>query len=201
MADTKNKHYIKQQIEKFYKDNKNRAILIPMNKIILTEKIHKKHRLALDKEKQLANSKTEKYIICHKQENTDKYILITGWSKYKYAKKQNEEKINAILVEEKTRDDFIEAIQSNNIETMYRNYIEKEINIDDIIISENFKKSQPSNEKIQKACDYIKTYNTIEPIICKETESNKYICIDNYTRYIAAKQLKMSHVPIKIIKN
>lgn len=65
------------------------------------------------------------------------------------------------------------------------------INLSDIIISENFLKSNPNDKKIKKVIKYIKKHGKIDkPIVL-----NNGVLVDNYVRYLASKINGLQEVP------
>lgn len=72
------------------------------------------------------------------------------------------------------------------------------ISFEEIIVTEEFLKSRPNPEKIQKVVDYVKRTGYLdEPITIKRDTK---ILTDGYTRYIVAKKVKMDIIPVEYEK-
>lgn len=96
----------------------------------------------------------------------------------------------------------LNRVQANDMEL---NGADELVDIDDIVIPEKFKLTKPRRKKIIRAFNYFNKYGFFDkPIsVIVETnergKSNKFVLIDEYSRYIAAKWLHMRFVPVKHI--
>lgn len=66
--------------------------------------------------------------------------------------------------------------------------------LEEIIVSEEFLHSNPNPIKTQAVIDYVKKHGHLDQPIW--LEKNSLLLVDGYRRYLVAKQLKMSHVPV-----
>lgn len=66
--------------------------------------------------------------------------------------------------------------------------------LEDIIISEDFLNSTPNPIKTQAVIDYVEQHGHLDEPIWLSKDS--HILVDGYRRYLVAKKLKMSHVPV-----
>lgn len=80
------------------------------------------------------------------------------------------------------------------------------VSIYDIIIPDNFKKTKPQDIKVKRAIAYFVKYGLFDKpltVILETNESglhNKYILVDQYARYIAAKDwMDIKYVPVRYI--
>ncbi|MFF2596690.1 plasmid stabilization protein [Priestia megaterium] len=68
------------------------------------------------------------------------------------------------------------------------------LNVDDIIVSEEFLKTRPNPEKTQKVIDFVKRTGRLDEPLTIEKGSK--ILKDGYRRYVVAKTVKMNQVPV-----
>ncbi|KNH16075.1 plasmid stabilization protein [Priestia megaterium] len=68
------------------------------------------------------------------------------------------------------------------------------LNVDDIIVPEEFLKTRPNPEKTQKVIDFVKRTGRLDEPLTIEKESK--ILKDGYRRYVVAKTVKMDQVPV-----
>lgn len=66
--------------------------------------------------------------------------------------------------------------------------------LEEIIVSEEFLHSNPNPIKTQAVIDYVEKHGHLDKPIW--LEKNSLLLVDGYRRYLVAKQLKMSHVPV-----
>ena len=169
-------------LTKFYKENKDNTIQIPMSLIVLKESIHKKNTPTE------IFPETDKPIVAHligNGKDCDKFRLIIGWKEYHSALQHNKEFINVILVPDKNRYCFIRRMEGK-----------QEFPLKRIFVSRAFLETSPAEEKINRAIEYYKLNNCFDkPVV---VDRNNYI-VDGYTRYLAAMQLGIKRVPVKVV--
>jgi len=68
------------------------------------------------------------------------------------------------------------------------------LNVDDIIVPEEFLKTRPNPEKTQKVIDFVKRTGRLDEPLTIEKGSK--ILKDGYRRYVVAKTVKMDQVPV-----
>ncbi|KNH16049.1 plasmid stabilization protein [Priestia megaterium] len=68
------------------------------------------------------------------------------------------------------------------------------LNVDDIIVPEEFLKTRPNPEKTQKVIDFVKRTGRLDEPLTIEKGSN--VLKDGYRRYVVAKTVKMDKVPV-----
>jgi hypothetical protein len=68
------------------------------------------------------------------------------------------------------------------------------LNVDDIIVPEEFLKTRPNPEKTQKVIDFVKRTGRLDEPLTIEKGSK--ILKDGYRRYVVAKTVKMNQVPV-----
>ncbi|GAB1779564.1 hypothetical protein PMEGAS67_50410 [Priestia megaterium] len=68
------------------------------------------------------------------------------------------------------------------------------LNVDDIIVPEEFLKTRPNPEKTQKVIDFVKRTGRLDEPLTIEKGSK--ILKDGYRRYVVAKTVKMEQVPV-----
>ncbi|MGN7233719.1 plasmid stabilization protein [Priestia megaterium] len=68
------------------------------------------------------------------------------------------------------------------------------LNVDDIIVPEEFLKTHPNPEKTQKVIDFVKRTGRLDEPLTIEKGSK--ILKDGYRRYVVAKTVKMNQVPV-----
>ncbi|WP_455931384.1 plasmid stabilization protein [Priestia aryabhattai] len=68
------------------------------------------------------------------------------------------------------------------------------LNVDDIIVPEEFLKTRPNPEKTQKVIDFVKRTGRLDEPLTIEKGSR--ILKDGYRRYVVAKTVKMDQVPV-----
>ena len=79
------------------------------------------------------------------------------------------------------------------------------VNINYIYIPKDFRKTRPREYKVKKAIRYYQTHGyfdkpiSIYPEINTKKQPNRLIIVDEYTRLLAAINLKVKEIPVKYI--
>lgn len=155
---------------------------IPVTMIRMTEKVH--YNKAMNSVPSLDKPRKNLMVIVHYNKYDNTYTLITGWKDYMIAIRDGIKVINAVIVPDLTREDFIRSLSANY----------DWVQLKDIKISKCFVNSPPKNEKIHKCItemkqaireDRVPDYLNRKPI----TINKEGYLIDGYTRYIALKIL------------
>lgn len=170
-----------------YKNNhRSETVKIPLDKIILTEPIHKKGVLGTN------ISKEDPIIIVRPMgEFEDKYGLVLGWADYQRAKSANLDSIDCILTG-MTRHKYLETIRK-----LDEDGIPKLENITMIAIPSKLLRSRPSELKVKFSMWFYQTYKCFDtPIII---DSNNTL-VDGYAKYIAATRLGLDEIQVEYIK-
>lgn len=77
------------------------------------------------------------------------------------------------------------------------------VHIEDIIIPRCFRSTRPKRWKMERAIDYYKAHGKVDKpllveVITNESgRCNKFLVIDQYTRYLVLKEMGVKRVPIK----
>lgn len=152
---------------------------IPVDCIKIVSDIHNSsHNVS-----ELHKSINRLLVIVHKN-NDNTYSLITGWKDYVIAVRDNIKEINAVLVEETSRDEFLYNLSTSK----------EWVNLDDIHIPNCFKTRPPKKSKLTSYTDQVKNavqkYNLSDYLDNKPIVINKdNVLIDGYTRYLALQKL------------
>lgn len=149
-------------------------IEIPVENIVLTEKIHHQGNLI--------KQPVENPVIITRPLYDNKYSLVLGWAEYIHAKENNMQTIRCIL----TQDSRNKFIRKNLRGTEYINAIQ---------IPQQFKNSPPRPEKIQQKIDYYKEHGQFR---CKLRIDKTGKLYDGYATYLASQQLGLKIVPVEI---
>lgn len=184
-----NKIAVKENMEIRNSFTKSHDIqLIDVSKIKLTEKIHIDANVNFSKQILKLKSKDIQVLnnpIIIKDNKDGSYSLVTGYKGYRIANELNHEVIPAIVISE-TRKEFINKIG-------FKSSHYKEMFIKNISIPELFKERRVTKIKVQKVLDYYNKHKTFDKPI---TITNENVLIDGYSRYVAAKILRLNKVPI-----
>lgn len=73
------------------------------------------------------------------------------------------------------------------------------VHIDKVIITKKFKEKRPKEWKMLRCeSEYLINGYLDSPVtLCEVKNSNKYILVDGYTRYLLAKRLGIKYIPVK----
>lgn len=191
---------------------------IPMDKIILSEKVHKAGNMNTAFKKL---SPEELVIVANKRGNN--YVLIVGWGCYMRARELGLDEIPCYVVKQ-SREEFMseyglvdkdkkfakkdkKANKSAKKPAVNKPYNKnKEITlevrsllgtvnypIEKIIIPDIYKKAKPNKEKIRLRVDYYNKFKELpQPIIIMKDG----LLFDGYATYVAAKELGLEFVPV-----
>ena len=180
-----------EKLRYWIKNNANNCLNISMNNIKLIEDIHKTGNFVND-----FNTHSKLLPLVVRKVDDNSYTLVANWKAYKYYEYQSKKSASCIVINQ-TRDEFFKMIDSidipiqNNVKkTKYNKII---IKLNKIVISKEFKRTKPKQEKIDKI---IQIYN-IKGSFDKHIVINKNkLLIDGYARYIAAMQLGLKSVEV-----
>ena len=172
------------------KNNKDNAVTIKLDNIKLTDEIHKQGEFT---------NTFNKYsvilpLVVKKLNDTD-YSLIANWKAYQYCLYQNKKSTSCIIVDY-TRDEFFSMIETVEIPVTsvkipkFNKIMSK---IGKILISKEFKRTKPRQEKIDKFIQMYKINGKFDKHIV--INKNKLL-IDGYARYLAAEQLGLKSVEV-----
>lgn len=183
-----------REIIKFYDDNKNNMIDIPIEEIILTEYIHrkvKKENIEDVKNKPTDNIK----VICRKLYN-GKDGLVMGWRDYQVAVRLGIKNIKGIIID-CDREKFLSQLYNKDISKNYTQpKYDKLIDINKIKIPNDFQKISPATYKLQKALDFYNNAGFLDkPITC----SHNLVLINGYTRCLVEKMLNVQKIPVNFV--
>ena len=122
-------------------------------------------------------------VIVHKNDDGT-YDLIMGWKDYVVAVRDNLEEINAVLVKETNRDEFLHRLSTRMIW----------LKLNDINIPKCFSSHPPKEEKLNTYKNQIKTaierYSLSDYLNAKPITIDKNnVLVDGYTRYLVLKEL------------
>lgn len=165
-------------ISQYRLENKDRAIKISMEKIMLTAAIHQ-HGIYTPKNIQ----PEDLLIVVKKIGKSPTYSLICGWADYMEAKAQGLQSINCIVTEE------------NRTAFMHR-YNNRYIKTDSIIIPECFAKTTPSLGKIKAKTKYYDEHGKFKNAV-KLNRDN--ILVDGYINYLIAKEKGIKRLFCKMV--
>lgn len=183
-----NKLVVNENMQKREEFIKSQEIqMIEVDKIILTEPIHIDAKVNFTKQIEKLKEKNitvlNNPIIVRKIEN--EYSLINGYKGYTIAKVLNHEVIPAIVIDE-IRKDFTKRIG-------FKSSRFTEMALKDILIPKSFLERKVTRVKVQKVLDYYNKHKTFDKPV---TIQGRRLLIDGYSRYVAAKILKLDKVPI-----
>lgn len=207
------KQILAENTKRFYAENYSKAIEIPLYKIKISEDVH----INALKELAVNDTKTtdrfikrlsDKSCCIVRAANDGRYELVSGWSVV-VAK--------LIMLHEKYGDDitFEECLNPNImvkaiIVDIDRNTFRKRmlkrrsrvvkttLNTAEITILPEFKNTPPAQYKVDRAIQYYAEHGTFdEPVTCL----TDHTLINGYSRYVAALELGVNKVPVRIIPN
>ena len=174
--------------------NSQETKLLNLSDIILIESIHINAKCNLTKRvNQLRNknaTQLSKPIIV-KEESDGKYSLVMGYSGYMVASSLGHTKVPCVIINEKRKELSNKlgfksprlAIGSDKFMLIYK-----------IIIPKEFKWVR--KEKVDKCIEYFKQNRCFDkPVIIKANG----LCVDLFSRLMAAKRLNLSKVAVKIV--
>ena len=159
-------------VSDYIRQHFSERVAIPMRKIKLTENIHKHGKYTVK------NIPADKMTMVVRDLHDGTYALVTGWRAYQECR-ASDEGIGYCLVVKDKRYDFVGK------------YGETDKNISKIKVHHSFKNSPPSAEKVRIAKENAEI-GEFKPI----TLSRDNYVMDGYSRYLAAKELGMSRVPV-----
>ena len=207
------KQILAENTKRFYAENYSKAIEIPLHKIRISEE---EHINALGKINLNDKKTTDRFIkrlddkscCIVRVTNDGRYELVSGWSVFvakgillyeKYGADITADQwlnsnitIKAIVVDvdRKTFRKRMLKRRSRAIKTM--------LNIAEITILPEFKNTSPSQYKVDRAIQYYAEHGTFDkPVTCL----SDHTLINGYSRYVAALELGVNEVPVRIIPN
>jgi len=77
---------------------------------------------------------------------------------------------------------------------------EEVVNINEIHIMRDFEVTTPKEWKMERCRKHIKTKGFLDSPITVKIRHNRKWLVDGYTRYLVAKELNLTVIPIKYIK-
>lgn len=165
---------------------KHSATIVPMDSIMLTEKIHKRGVFQRPAE---INKEEKDVPLIIRGIDDGKYSLVCNWRVYKLHEADGDEFAKAIIIDA-NRKQFFNFLST---QTKYLPLMD----INEIEIKEEFKQHPPQRYKIDNAADYYKRYGRIDkPVVIDENR----VLVDGYARYCAAKELGVERVSFKYYK-
>lgn len=207
------KQILAENTKRFYAENYSKAIEIPLHKIRISEEEHINalEKIDLDDKKTMdrfIKRLSDKSCCIVRVTNDGRYELVSGWSVFmakaillyeKYGADITAEQwlnsnitIKAIVVDvdRKTFRKRMLKRRSRAIKTM--------LNTADITILPEFKNTPPSQYKVDRAIQYYAEHGVFDkPVTCLSDRT----LINGYSRYIAALELGVNEVPVRIIPN
>lgn len=207
------KQILAENTKRFYAENYSKAIEIPLHKIRISEEEHINalEKINLDDKKttdRFIKRLSDKSCCIVRAANDGRYELVSVWSVV-VAK--------LIMLHEKYGDDItVEQWLNSNIMIkaivvdVDRNTFRKRmlkcrsrvvkttLNTAEITILPEFKNTPPSQYKVDRAIQYYAEHGTFdEPVTCL----TDHTLINGYSRYVAALELGVNKVPVRIIPN
>ena len=161
-----------------YKKHKPQYVIL-VRDIKLTDEVHKR-----------SNSHYE----CRHKPNEDccvvvrkkmkGYALISGWADYMECVMQGYETVKAVIC-------------NDGIGKFMRQYGEKSLPLDDIVIPEYMSRTTPAPWKIERVIRRLGDKKKLDKPV---TLNSKNELIDGYTRYLVAQEIGMKFVPVRYIR-
>lgn len=171
-------------ITKFRETYKDRAVSIPIGKIMLAEQCHIK---AEQNKHKVSDLNREPMCVVRKIENTGanpEYALVIGYRDYITATRSGAEKINAIVIHGKSRKEFLKTL-SDTPELW---------NTADVHEPKNW--TNPNPEKISNC---VKNYEKLGTFGKGIVVSPNGTILDGYSAVCAARLLGVEKIPVYVI--
>lgn len=162
-------------LKEYIESHKEEIVTIPMENIVLTSKIHSRGTPTL------TDRPSEDLVIVVRQLPEGNYTLVVGWNAYMNAKERDLENIKCIVTKDK-RGRFLRR----NIKTF---------SIGKIKIQECYETTNTKPEKIQQRVEYYQQNGEFNTVVHIRPDG---MLIDGYATYLAAKQLGLKQVPVRI---
>ena len=163
-------------LKEYIENHKEEIIIIPMENITLTEKIHNHGKFTP------TNKSSENLIIAVKPLDENNYSLVVGWAEYMEARSRGMENIKCVV----TNDNRYNFVRKNL----------KTYNIGKIKIPEEFANHPPRPEKVQQRIDYYNEYGQFKRKLRIDRTGMLY---DGYATYLAAKLIGLKQVPVECL--
>lgn len=151
------------------------AIEIPVDKIKLSEQIHKRG----NPDYQYKSKPNEDCLLIVRKCCGD-YILMSGWGDYMECLLSGYKTVKAIICGKSKKE-------------IFRQYSHTYIPIADVVIPRYMKKSCPKKWKLSRVYYRLGDKNQLDRPL---TLTKDNVLIDGYTRYIVAKKIGMKFVPV-----
>lgn len=168
-------------VSNYIKEHYSERRPIPVDKIKLTDRVHRYGKI----NRNIPYHEGRTLIV---QDRGDYYVLVTGWNAYKQCLEAGINTVNCIVIKE-NRKEFTEKCGEGNKK------------VKNIKLPYTLKNSHPSAQKLSTAEENIKN-GKFKPVVLS---ADDYI-VDGYTRYLAAKKLGITSIPVnhvgwKVSKN
>ena len=168
-------------IADFIKDHYSERKPISVDKIKLTDRVHKYGKV----NRNIPYHEGRTLIV---RDRGDYYVLVTGWNTYQQCLEVGIKTVNCIVIKE-NRKEFTEK------------YGESNKKMKNIKLPFTLKNSHPSVQKLSMAEENIRN-GKFKPVVLS---ADDYI-VDGYARYLAAKKLGITSIPVshvgwKVSKN
>lgn len=166
------------KLQEYINSHRNEVEEVSIEKIYITEKVHMNGIFT-----PCPNRKEDNLVVVvRKIIDGNYYALVSGWRSFKEIKRRGLQTARCIIAEE----DY----QS------FQNHLRDYMDINDIIIQDEWKKYSPREQKIQQRLDFYRKNGYLRDVVT----INKYnVLTDGYATYILAQRLGLKKVPIKCV--
>ena len=168
--------------------HRKQAEIIPMRKIILTEKIHKRGVLCVD-----PDTERDYCIIVRPfltKDGKEKYSLVCGWADYQTAKRAGIKNIPCLIVDT-NREKFMEYLRKTPDNVTYTR-----TRLSMIKIPDDWMKTRPRTSKVNNCENFYRKYGRFGTPITLNPDG---WIVDGYARYLAAQRMCLSNLEVQMV--
>lgn len=171
-------------IQTYKSNHKSEAVKIPLDRIKITETIHKRGEL-----NNRGKQSTPLLIVRPTNSAGDKFALVMGWADYQRVRLANAKTVDCIITGVK-RYKFAEILKKIDEDSK-----PAKVAVKDIKILPNF--NRVSDNKIKIAEKFYRKYQKFNAPIIIDRENN---LVDGYAKYLAAKVMSLNYVQVEYAK-
>lgn len=165
------------KLQEYINKHRNKVVEIPTERIYITEKVHMNGIFT-----PCPNRHTDNLVIIVRKIVDDNYALVSGWRNFKEIQRRSLQVAKCIVVNENYQS--------------FQNHLRDYMDINDIVIQNEWKKYSPREQKIQQRLDFYRNNGYLRDVVIV-TKYN--VLIDGYATYILAQRLGLKKVPIKCV--